>query len=52
MSELTTLKAYGAVDAKDYIPGAEALPSDGEEAASDGECQRETRRSKSELIKI
>nr|CAG4636856.1 EOG090X030C [Ceriodaphnia reticulata] len=36
MGELT-LKAYGAVDAKDYIPGAEALPSDGEEAASDDE---------------
>ena len=33
MGELT-IKAYGAVDAKNYIPGAEALPSDGEEAAS------------------
>nr|CAG4650821.1 EOG090X030C [Simocephalus serrulatus] len=36
MTELT-IKAYGAVDAKDYIPGAEALNPDGEDAASDDE---------------
>ncbi|KAI9557356.1 hypothetical protein GHT06_017184 [Daphnia sinensis] len=36
MSELT-IKAYGAVDAKDYIPGAEALNPDDENADPDDE---------------
>ncbi|XP_032786649.2 protein SDA1 homolog [Daphnia magna] len=36
MSELT-IKAYGAVDAKDYIPGAEALNPDDENANPDDE---------------
>lgn len=36
MSELT-IKAYGAVDAKDYIPGAEALRADGEDVVSETE---------------
>nr|CAG4649176.1 EOG090X030C [Scapholeberis mucronata] len=41
MSELT-IRPYGAVDAKDYIPGAEALPSDGEAAASDDDDNDKT----------